>query len=355
MNEEAGRALVSTLNQSSTPVKWHSTHNKQTSFYASMARRTKISTLNFLVHLFSTDIWSTLCFARQQPLSRPCEGISFSTGRLFQGLSRYTTTHWNTHEHSRTHYDTLQHTSTHCSIKGSLSLSLQGISLRGFHMTLQHTGKYCNTLQHISTHTLQHSGISLSLLTGHPSGVFARHCNTLQHTATCCNTLQHTATHCNIKGSLSLSTEGISLRGIHIMLQHTATRCNTLQHAATHCNTLQHRGIFLSLSRASLSGESTLHCNTLQYTATHCNTLQHTATHCNTLQHTPPSALFWASKALCNTSQHAATHCNTLCSQINWLHEITNSATHTATHRNTLQHAATHYTQLRGTLKSACS
>jgi len=35
----------------------------------------------------------------------------------------------------------------------------------------------------------------------------------------------------------------------------------------------------------------------------HCNTLQHTATHCNTLQHTA---------ALCNTLQHTTTHCNTL-------------------------------------------
>jgi len=44
----------------------------------------------------------------------------------------------------------------------------------------------------------------------------ARHCNTLQHTATHCNTLQHTATHCNTLQQT----------------QHTATHCNILQHVA---------------------------------------------------------------------------------------------------------------------------
>jgi len=65
---------------------------------------------------------------------------------------------------------------------------------------------------------------------------------------------------------------------------------------------------------------NTLHCNTLQHTATHRNTLQRTATHCNALQHTATH---------CNTLHQAATHCNTL--------------QHTATLHNTLQHIATHY------------
>jgi len=41
--------------------------------------------------------------------------------------------------------------------------------------------------------------------------------------------------------------------------------------------------------------EYTIHCNTLQHTATLCNTLQHTATYCNILQHTA---------TYCNTLQH---------------------------------------------------
>ena len=72
------------------------------------------------------------------------------------------------------------------------------------------------------------------------SAALARHCNTLQHTATHCNTLHHTATH-----------------------------SNTLHHTAPHRTTLQH-----TIRRA------------LQHTATHCNTPHHTAPHRNTLQHT---------------------------------------------------------------------
>jgi len=47
--------------------------------------------------------------------------------------------------------------------------------------------------------------------------------------------------------------------------------CNTLQHTATHCNTLQ----TLSESLEQILARSRTHCNTLQHTATHCNTLQH--------------------------------------------------------------------------------
>jgi len=120
------------------------------------------------------------------------------------------------------------------------------------------------------------------------------HCNTLQHTATHCNTLQHTAAHCNT-------------------LQHTATHGNTLQHTATHCNTLQH---------------TATHCITVRHTATHCNTLQHTATACNNLQH--PATTHW-------------THCNKdvapTCSVLWYTCKY-------AWQYNTLQHTATHYTDI---------
>jgi len=94
--------------------------------------------------------------------------------------------------------------------------------------------------------------------------------------------------------------------------QYTTIHCNTLQHTATHCNT---------------------HCTTLQNAATHCNSLlaewhtQHTATHCNTLQHT-------------DTATNCNTHCNTLeCLRTKMTAARTsgNTLQHTATHCNTLE------------------
>ena len=99
--------------------------------------------------------------------------------------------------------------------------------------------------------------------------------NVKKCTAKHCNTLQHTATHCNVHLTQGLFTP---LQIVKVSLQHTATHCNTLQHTATHYNTLH------------------LHCNALQRIATHCNTLQHTASRCTH----------------CNALQHTATHCNTL-------------------------------------------
>jgi len=54
----------------------------------------------------------------------------------------------------------------------------------------------------------------------------------------------------------------------------------------------------------------TLHCNTLQHTATHCNTLQHTATHCTTLHHTATHSVTGntASASTCDTSLLFTSH-----------------------------------------------
>jgi len=73
----------------------------------------------------------------------------------------------------------------------------------------------------------------------------------------------------------------------------SATLCNsTLQRPATHCNTLQ--TCIRNGQRVVTTHCNTLHCNTLQHTATHGNTPHmhqqrvtpspHTATHCQKLQ-----------------------------------------------------------------------
>jgi len=144
------------------------------------------------------------------------------------------------------------------------------------------------------------------------------------HTARHCKTLQDTATRC----SMCDTTLAYQMWCTYIY----STHCNTLQHAvvcvtrllhirciipiytahiATHCNILQHPAIFCSICDTTLAYQmpTHAHCNTLRQTTTKCP-LQHTATHCNTLQHTATH---------CNTLQHTATHCNTL--------------QHTATHR----------------------
>ena len=41
-----------------------------------------------------------------------------------------------------------------------------------------------------------------------------------------------------------------------------------------------------AFARGIAVAAGSMHCNTLQHTATHCHTLQRIATHCNTLQHT---------------------------------------------------------------------
>ena len=197
-------------------------------------------------------------------------------------------------------------------VKGSLSL--QGVSFRCFHVTLEHTGTHTNTHEHTTTHcntpphTAASRDLSLFLYRASLLGAFIWHCNTLENTATRCNTSTHTATF----RDLSLSPYRAPLRSIRITLQQTATNCNMLQHIATHCNTLQHQGISFSLYRGHLSqGHS--HC-----AATHCNTLQHAATCCNPLQHTATSRdLSFSLQGISFmgihiTLQRTATHCNTL-------------------------------------------
>ena len=129
-------------------------------------------------------------------------------------------------------------------------------------------------------------------------GHTAAHCNTLQHTAIHCNTLQHTAIHCNTLQHSSPVVDGLCWALAFILNSHvvqfTATHCNTLQHIC-HTRTLscipsnrnaQFSGGGWAATNTSVNSQfscNTLHCNTLQHTATHCDTLQHTATHCNTL------------------------------------------------------------------------
>jgi len=69
---------------------------------------------------------------------------------------------------------------------------------------LQYTATYCNT--HYNTLSNKYGADFWEMFTHSAGSRTAKHCNTLQHTATHCT--QHTASHCNA-------------------LQHTATHCNT--------------------------------------------------------------------------------------------------------------------------------
>ena len=120
----------------------------------------------------------------------------------------------------------LRHTRTRCH---TLEDSATHVETGARHMYMQAREsvfvQYCNTLQHTATHyTLQHNHYQIWCLLPSPA---AKHCNTLQNTATHCNTLQNTATHCTIY--LSNFSDASARTG-----------CKTLQHSATHCNTLQH-------------------------------------------------------------------------------------------------------------------
>jgi len=157
--------------------------------------------------------------------------------------------------------------------------------------TLQRTATHCNILQHCNKlqHTATHCKRDLIRLlricNNGDTCVWERVCvytsphwNILQHKTSRCNTPQHTARHCK-------------LRLTPLTLQHIA-------HTATHCNTLQHIFGTICNKRATRVWMSAcIHCTTLSHTATqykihsalqhtalHCNTLQHTATHCNALQ-----------------------------------------------------------------------
>jgi len=108
------------------------------------------------------------------------------------------------------------------------------------------------------------------------------------------------------------------------------TQAPAMQHTASHCNTVTH-------------------CNTLTHTATHCNThdameclslhaATHTATHRISLQHSSTQCgILYLTATLQHTLQQTASHCNTAAQTTT--HCI--SLQHRTTHRNTPQHTAT--------------
>ena len=99
-------------------------------------------------------------------------------------------------------------------------------------------------------------------------------CKMLYHTASHQNTLQHSRSCCCFS---------------------FCSNCSTLQHAATHCNTPIVAAASPTYTAAHC--EATIHCNTLQHTASQCITMHHTASHCITTQHT--------------ATRQIVTHCNT--------------------------------------------
>jgi len=146
------------------------------------------------------------------------------------------------------------------------------------------------------------------------------HCKSLHHTATDCSRLQEIS---------SLQCTATHCKYVYIYINkaraHHRLR-NTLQHTTSHCNTtLQHNTRNLIC---------TTHCDTLRvciYEETACASvpLPHTATHRNTLQHT-------------------ATHCAYVyMKKLHAYHYRSNKLQHTSTHCNTLQHTATHCSTLR--------
>jgi len=164
------------------------------------------------------------------------------------------------------HFKTLLHTANAGGIRFEEQLAYSSRT------TLQHPATHCNTMQHN-----------------------APHCNTLQHTAIHRNTLQHTAIHRNTVQQLQTREESALKNLLSTAL---ARHCNTLQYSATHCNMMQH---------------TAPHCNTMQHTAPHCNTLHHTAPHCNSPQHTATPANTGGIRfeeslvdSTCTTLQHTA-------------------------------------------------
>jgi len=195
----------------------------------------------------------------------------------------------NTLQHTATHCNTLQHTAICC---GTLKTQCQTFAT--------YTATYCHTLPRSHTLTCSHK------------------CSALHLTSTHCSTLQHTATHCNTPApSLVASAAAWSKRARHVQHTCVAICCSMC------CSVLWCVAVCVAVPRDShvtpvrRFRASTLHCNTLQHTATH---LHHIATHCNTLQHT-------------------ATHCNTFALHCNTFAPPCNTLQHTATH---VHHIATH-------------
>ena len=117
-------------------------------------------------------------------------------------------------------------------------------------------------------------------------------CSVLQCVATCCSVLQCVAVCCSVTYSREYSSGNIG-RVYNCAkhcntLQHTATycriatHCNTLQHTATHCNTLQHTATQYSVYSNHTPVTPQLHLTYIQV-----NTLLHTATRCNKRQRLP--------------------------------------------------------------------
>jgi len=75
----------------------------------------------------------------------------------------------------------------------------------------------------------------------------------------------------------------------HVSLQLIARHCNTLQHTATYSNTQTSLTSFRAAAITHMQHTS----NAMQHSATHCNTLQYTATPCNTLQDMYVSEVQW--------------------------------------------------------------
>jgi len=160
----------------------------------------------------------------------------------------------------------------------------------------------------------------------------ARHCNTLQHTATCCNTLQHAAAQDSLSWWLtSKPLESMICRGLvaliifrwlielmifwwliasmifrwlsALLMEFHSVRwwwkwlsvfvkrmsycvcgdddsSSLLQHTTTRCNTLQWKWLSVFVKRMSYCVcDDNDSSSPLQHTTTRCNTLQHTATH----------------------------------------------------------------------------
>jgi len=141
---------------------------------------------------------------------------------------------------------------------------------------LQDTATHCNTLQ-------------LTRQQGPRRRICITHCNTLQHIATNYTTLQHTATQTTPKSSLLQARQCDSRTWVtHETVMHT--ECHRERDSGQESerdiySSREHNMCFV-FQRHTMTLLCTVHCNTLQHTATHCNTLHHTATYRNTLLHT---------------------------------------------------------------------
>jgi len=172
------------------------------------------------------------------------------------------------------------------------------IFLFSLRMSLPLVSIGCNTLQHTETPRNKLLSFSQPGRSRRPSIALFSHLHTFFHISSSLFTY-HISFHMysSFFTYIHLFSQILSSLSIHcITLQHTATHCNTLQHSTTHiepgrscrpsqftashCDTLQ-----LSSTLQLLQPYRSIHCNTLQHTATYCNSLKHTATHYNSAAH----------------------------------------------------------------------